>query len=86
MFAGEFYTGSKVGVHTCLRRVLYWFKGRSSYYRRVLYWFKGKSSYLCGGEFYTGSKTGVHTRGEFYTGSKVGVHTCLGTSITQVQR
>ena len=68
----EFYTGSKIGVHTCLRRVLYWFKGRSSY--------------LCGGEFYTGSKTGVHTRGEFYTGSKVGVHTCLGTSITQVQR
>ena len=72
MFGGEFYTGSKTGAHTCLRRVLYWFKGRSSY--------------LCGGEFYTGSKTGVHTRGEFYTGSKVGVHTCLGTSITQVQR
>jgi hypothetical protein len=47
LFGGEFYTGSKTGAHTCLRRVLYWFKGRSSY--------------LCGGEFYTGSKVGVHT-------------------------
>jgi hypothetical protein len=44
---GEFYTGSNVGVHTC--------------WRRVLYWFKGRSSYLFGDEYCTGSKVGIHT-------------------------
>ena len=31
MFGDEYYTGSKVGVHTYLGTILYWFKGRSSY-------------------------------------------------------
>jgi hypothetical protein len=31
MFGGEFYTGSKVGVHSYLGTILYWFKGRNSY-------------------------------------------------------
>ena len=58
MFAGEFYTGSKVGVHTCLRRVVYWFKGRSSYLCGGEFY---TGSYLFGDEYYTGSKVGVHS-------------------------
>jgi hypothetical protein len=47
LFGDEYYTGSKVGIHTYLGKILYWFKDRSSY--------------LFGGEFYTGSKTGANT-------------------------
>jgi hypothetical protein len=49
LFGGEFYTGSKTGVHTCLEESF-----------THLHRLKSRCSYLFGGEFHTGSKIGVH--------------------------